>query len=74
MEVPTFVTWKLHVSKSESPQRRNLELMASNVLEFYLNADLNVIFRDNQRAIILEYAINVFTSFPKTGVLLNFLP
>jgi len=53
------------VSPRESTQRRNVELWARNVREFYLNADLRVTFRDLLHAVKLRHGTDCFTSPPK---------
>jgi len=57
------------VSPRESTQRRKVELWARNVLEFCLNADLHVTFRDLLHAVKLRHGTDGFTSPPKEGVL-----
>jgi len=60
------------VSPRDSTQRRKVELLARNVREFCLNADLNVTFRDLLRAVKIRHGTDGFTSPPKEGVLMSF--
>jgi hypothetical protein len=62
------------VSPRENTQRWKVELWARNVLEFYLNADLPVTFRDLSHAVKLRHGTGTFTSPLKEGVLRIFLP
>jgi hypothetical protein len=57
------------VSPRESTQRRKVELWARNVMQFCLNAELNVTFRDLLHAVKLRHGTAGFTSPPKEGVL-----
>jgi hypothetical protein len=68
LDVTTFATRRLHASPRESTQRRKVELWARNVLEFCLNADLQVTFRDLLHAVKLRHGTDGFTSPPKEGV------
>jgi hypothetical protein len=69
LDVPTFVTRRLHASPRESTQRRKVELWAKNVREFCLNANIQVTFRDLLHAVKLEHGTDGFTSPPEEGVL-----
>jgi hypothetical protein len=62
------------VSQRESTQRREVELWARNVREFYLNADVHVTFRGLLHAVKLRHGNDGFTSPPKEGGLRIFLP
>jgi hypothetical protein len=57
------------VSPRENAQRRKVELWARNVLEFFLNADFHVTFRDLLLAVKLWHGTDGFTSLPKEGVM-----
>jgi hypothetical protein len=57
------------VSPRESTQRRNVEMWARNVREFYQNANLHVIFWDLLHAVKLRHGTDGFTSLPKEGML-----
>ena len=57
------------VSPRESTQRRNMEMWARNVREFYQNANFHVIFRDLLHAVKLRHGTDGFTSLPKEGML-----
>ena len=76
LDVPTFTTGASpRLSPRESTQQRKVELWARNVREFYLNAELNVTFRDLLHAVKLRHGTDGFTSPPKEGVLrIFFLP
>jgi hypothetical protein len=60
------------VSPRESTQPKKVKLWARNVLEFCLNADFHVTFRDLLHAVKLRHGTGGFTSPPKEGVLRNF--
>jgi hypothetical protein len=62
------------VSPRESTQRQKVELWARNVLEFCLNTDLHVTFRNLLHAVKLRHGIDDFTSSLKEGVLRIFWP
>ena len=62
------------MSPCESTQRRKVELLARNVREFCLNADLHVTFSDLLHAVKLQHGADGFTSPPKEGVLRIFCP
>jgi hypothetical protein len=57
------------LSPGESTQRRNLELWARNVREFYLNADFHVTFRYLLHAVKLRHETDGFTFPPNDGAL-----
>ena len=57
------------MSPRDSTQRRKVELWARNVLEFRLNSDFHVTFRDLLHAVKLRHDTDGFTSPPKEGVL-----
>jgi hypothetical protein len=57
------------LSPRDSTQRRKVELLARNVREFCLNADLHVTFRVLLQAVKLRHETDGFTSTPKEGVL-----
>jgi hypothetical protein len=57
------------VSPRESTQRRKVELWAKNVMEFCLNADFLVTFRDLLHVVKLRHGTDGFTSPPKECVL-----
>ena len=61
-------------SPPESTQRRKVELWATNVRNFSLNADFHVTFRDLLHALKLWHGTNGFTSPLKEGVLRIFSP
>jgi hypothetical protein len=65
LDFPTFNTRRLYASPREITQRQKVELWARNVLEFCLNADIHVIFRDLLHAIKLRHETDCFTSPPK---------
>ena len=70
VDVPTFATRRLHAyHKSESTQRRKVELWARNVRKFCLNAEFHVAFSDLLHAVKLRHGTDGFTSLPKDGVL-----
>jgi hypothetical protein len=62
------------VSPRECAQRRKVELWATNVRKFCLNADSHVTFRDLLHAVKLRHGTVAFTSPPKEGVLRIFSP
>jgi hypothetical protein len=54
LDVPTFATRRLHASHhARAPSGRKVELWARKVLEFCLNFDFHVTFRDLLHAIKL---------------------
>jgi hypothetical protein len=60
------------VSPHKSTQRRKLKLWARNVLEFCLNADFHVTFRDLLHTVKLRHRTDGFTSPLKESVLRTF--
>jgi len=62
------------VSSRESTKRRKVELWATNVRKFCLNADLRVTFRDLLHAVKLRHGTDGFTCPPKEEVLRIFSP
>jgi hypothetical protein len=74
LEVPTFVTRRLHAchnARAHSGERWNC---GREMSEYFLNAEFHVTFRDLLHTVKLRHGTDGFTSPPKEGLLINFLP